>query len=503
MQTSVRRLAKWSLAATSIALIVQLLRRSLFSKPQRQLSSMSATRTSRSAAVAKTTTKIGARVAVSRARKVFATAEQRQQIDVDLQLQSASDVAETLGNLKGAMMKIGQMASYLDDGMPAPMREALASLQQDSPPMSGALAAEVITQELGGAPSEIFAEWDPTPIASASIGQVHRALTHDGQAVAVKVQYPGIAEAISSDLANADLIARLMSMVYPGLDPKPFTAELSARINEELDYTIEATNQQLFADFYRDHPFIVVPDVVTQLSTSRVLTSALSPGYRFSVAETWDQQQRNDTAELLFRFAFRSLYRLHAFNGDPHPGNYLVEHVDDPALAKSSSVRVTFLDFGLVRRFTNSDVTIFEDLLKSMVTTPDPEMFRRVLEDAQLLRTDAPFTTSQVNSWFANFYEYLLAEQPVTMTPEYAARMVRQTFNFGENDILRHTNVPPNFVLLQRITVGLNGVVAKLRPTLNFRGIAEELWPWTDAAPCTPIGRCERELWPYSVPPAT
>ena len=181
----------------------------------------------------------------------------------------------------------------------------------------------------------------------------------------------------------------------------------------------------------------------------------------------------------------------------------LDDPIDDPVLAKTSSVRVTFLDFGLVRRFDDVDVAVFEDLLKSMVTDPDPEMFRRVLEDAQLLRNDAPFTTEQVNAWFANFYEYLLADQPVTMTPEYAAQMVRQTFNFGENDILKHTNVPPNFVLLQRITVGLNGVLAKLRPTLNFRGIASELWPWTDAAPCSPIGDYERDRWPYRVPPVS
>src|SRR5436190_16586557 len=142
--------------------------------------------------------------------------------------------------MKGALMKIGQMASYLDDGLPQPVRDALASLQQDASPMAPELCEQVVRAELGDEPARVFAEWDPEPIAAASIGQVHRAVTRAGIAVAVKVQYPGVDEAIRSDLVNTDLLFRAIGVMFPGLDPKPLIAELRTRIVEELDYNIEA-----------------------------------------------------------------------------------------------------------------------------------------------------------------------------------------------------------------------------------------------------------------------
>jgi predicted unusual protein kinase regulating ubiquinone biosynthesis (AarF/ABC1/UbiB family) len=162
----------------------------------------------------------------------------------------------------------------------------------------------------------------------------------------VKVQYPGVDAAIRSDLVNTDLLFRAMGVMFPGLDPKPLIAELRARIVEELDYNIEAGNQRLFADYYARHPFIRVPAVLDELSSARVLTTELATGARFAELETWPQNQRDAAAECIFRFVFRSIYRIHAFNGDPHPGNYLF-HGDG---------RVTFLDFGLVKRFTSDEV---------------------------------------------------------------------------------------------------------------------------------------------------
>ncbi len=166
--------------------------------------------------LAKAATKAGGSWASDRARRVFADAERREHLDTTRQLRTAEQVAETLGHLKGAMMKLGQMASYLDQGLPEPVRDALAQLQQDAPPMAPELAAQVVVEELGAPPEELFAEWDPMPIAAASIGQVHRALTHDGRAVAVKVQYPGVDEAIRGDLDNAGLLFSAMKMLFPG-----------------------------------------------------------------------------------------------------------------------------------------------------------------------------------------------------------------------------------------------------------------------------------------------
>ena len=259
-------------------------------------------------------------------------------------------------------MKLGQMASYLDQGMPEHLRAALAQLQADAPPMHTDLAAGVLRTELGHEPAELFETWDPTPIASASIGQVHRAITREGVAVAVKVQYPGVAEAMGADLRNVDLLFTGMGQLFPGLDPGPIVEELRDRLVEELDYALEAKNQELFADHYEGHPTIHVPRVLERYSTSRVLTTELAEGARFDeVVRTWSQPERDLAAETIYRFAFGSLYRLHAFNGDPHPGNYLFR----------PGGRVTFLDFGLVKHFTEAELAPFEEMIRAMVIEPD------------------------------------------------------------------------------------------------------------------------------------
>ena len=180
---------------------------------------------------------------------------------------TANAVADELGQMKGALMKLGQMASYLDEGLPEPMRMALAQLRTDAPPMSQELAAGVIEAELGRPPEQVFVDWDPDPIAAASIGQVHRAIavhpdTGEQVPVAVKVQYPGVDEAITADLKNAGMLGTLLKQGFGGLEPDDMVEEIKERLVEELDYRLEARNQQIFADYYRDHPFIHVPDVI-------------------------------------------------------------------------------------------------------------------------------------------------------------------------------------------------------------------------------------------------
>ena len=180
--------------------------------------------------------------------------------------EEAALVAETLGQMKGVMMKLGQMASYIDEGMPKNVRQALSSLQQDAPPMEGRLAIEVIEQELGSRLRLHFRDFDEVPVAAASIGQVHRAVTRAGAEVAVKVQYPGIADVIRADLDNTAMLGSILGMVFSGLDPKPLVGELRSRITEELDYRQEAKNQQVFVDFYSGHPHVLIPGVHHDLS---------------------------------------------------------------------------------------------------------------------------------------------------------------------------------------------------------------------------------------------
>lgn len=447
-------------------------------------------RAHRSAVLAGTASKAGGTWAVDRARRVFADAERREELDEALQLRTAEHVAETLGNLKGAMMKLGQMASYLDQGLPEPVREALASLQQDAPPMAPELAAGVVEAELGRPPAELFAEWDPVPIAAASIGQVHRALTHDGRAVAVKVQYPGVDEAIKGDLDNAGLLFSGMKYLFPGLDPGPLVAELRERIIDELDYGLEATNQRLFADAYAGHPFIHVPAVVDELSSRRVLTTELATGARFAEVLTWSPEQRNLAAEAIYRFVFGSLYRLRAFNGDPHPGNYLFR----------PDGRVTFLDFGLVKHFTAEELEPFAAMIDAMVMDHDPAEFRRIVEEVGLLKPGQPFTDAEVADYFGHFYEFVADDVELAMTEDYASETVRRFFDtsgpYGE--IMKAANVPPSMVIIQRINLGLYAILGQLEATANWRRIAEELWPWVAGPPSTPLGELE-ERWRQGV----
>ncbi|MDQ1403117.1 MAG: hypothetical protein QOG03_1433, partial [Actinomycetota bacterium] len=414
---------------------------------------------------------------------VFASAERKQALDAELEMKAAAQVTEALGNMKGALMKLGQMASYLDDGLPEPMRQALAQLQQDAPPMSGDLAAGVIETELGLPPEKVFAEWDPSPIAAASIGQVHRALTHDGRAVAVKVQYPGVDQAILADLDNSDVIINLMGMMLPGFDAKPLVAELRERLTEELDYRQEALNQQLFRDFYRDHPFIHIPDVLPELSTKRVLTTELVDGARFSELESWSQGEKDLAAETIYRFVFRSIYRMRAFNGDPHPGNYLFH----------GGGKVTFLDFGLVKHYTPNEIAQLSSMIDHIVLKPDLVAYRRDLEETGLVVRDAPFSNEQMAYYFGHFYEIIQNDEPRTFTHEYASETVRRMFTWtGElGEITRYANVSPAFVIIQRINLGLYALLAQLNATANWRRIAEELWPQVDGPPSTPLGEQE------------
>ena len=439
----------------------------------------------RSAKVAKLGAKVGAVHASTAARKVFASAERRIELDERRQLTTATAVANELGQMKGALMKLGQMASYLDEGLPEPMRMALAQLRTGAPPMSPELAAGVIEAELGGPPVEVFREWDPLPIAAASIGQVHRAIavdptTGEERPVAVKVQYPGVDAAIEADLRNADILGTILKQGFGGLEPDEMVAEIKERLIEELDYRREARNQVEFADFYRGHPYIHIPEVVPELSTGRVLTTELVNGHTWEELLTWDQRERDLAGETIFRFVFRSLYRMRAFNGDPHPGNYLF-HRDG---------RVTFLDFGLVKHFTADEMDTFKSMVRSAAVDHDAAEFRSIVERAGMLRPGAPASTEAVGEYFSHFYEPVRVDREMTWSGEYASRIVRHTFD-RTSPISQYATVPKAFVFIQRINLGLYALLGELRATGNYRRIAEELWPFVDGPPSSPIGEAE------------
>src|SRR5215470_3949418 len=415
------------------------------------------------------------------APRLFAAAgENRERLRTDLALQTAEDVAVTLGAMKGVLMKLGQMASYVDDGLSPAVRRTLSRLQDSVPPMSPELAAGVITEELGLPPERAFARWDPEPIAAASIGQVHRAMTHDGHAVAVKVQYPGIAESMAADLDNVALLRRMLKVTAPSQDVNALVTELRDRVLEELDYRREADSQRLFAAYYAGHPTIAVPAIVGELSTRRVVTSELSTGARFAEMTTWSQEERDLAAETIYRFVFRSLYEAHAFNGDPHPGNYLFH----------GGGRVTFLDFGLVKHFTTEELRPLVAMVRNMCVDNDPEAFRRAMEEAGFLVPNAPVSTDVVVDHLAVFYQTALQPGRLTITGEYASAVVRRFFDL-RSPVAPYVSVPRSYVILQRINLGLFALLGELNATANWRGIAEEIWPFVRGPASTPIGEAE------------
>ena len=422
----------------------------------------------------------GARYAGHAPRLFMLAGENRQQLRNDLALQTAEDVASTLGAMKGVLMKLGQMASYVDDSLPPEARRTLGRLQDSVPPMSAELAAGVITEELGMPPEQVFAEWDPEPIAAASIGQVHRAITRDGRAVAVKVQYPGIAETIAADLGNVSLLRRMLRIIAPGQDVDSLVTELRERIVEELDYRREADNQQLFADYYDGHPTIGVPKIVRELSTRRVVTSDLATGARFAELAGWSQEERNLAAETIYRFVFRSLYDMRAFNGDPHPGNYLFH----------GGGKVTFLDFGLVKHFTAAELRPLMDMARDLCVENDPEAFRRSLEEAGFVQPGAPLSTDVIVEHLAVFYDTIRKPGELTITGDYSSAVVRRFFDV-RSPIAPYAQVPRSYVILQRINLGVFALLGELTATANWRGIAEEIWPFVQAPPSTPMGAAE------------
>ena len=211
-----------------------------------------------------------------------------------------------------------------------------------------------------------------------------------------------------------------------------------------------------------------------------MLAAALVTGERFEAVYERDQQERDRVAEILYRFVFRSLNRQYVFNGDPHPGNYLL----------AADGRVAFIDFGLVKHFEPEEIAQFARLIRAMLDR-DARSFRATAEAVDVLRPGAPFTDDEIYDWFAAYYELILDNREITVTSEYSAALLYKTFDARTNQILKDANVPPTFALIQRINLGLFSLMGKLEATANWRAISEELWVWTDADPTTPLGEAE------------
>ena len=316
----------------------------------------------------------GARYAGTKATNVARSEEESKERLEQRHIETAMKMVGALGQMKGAAMKLGQFASFIDtEFIPDEYREIyqeqLAKLRTDAPAMPWEKVEPLLEEEYEGEPlSELFAEFEQEAFAAASIGQVHRAELLDGRKVAVKIQYPGIAEALDADLRNAGTIVRLARALAPGLDAKAIAAELRERVMEELDYEYEAQNQRSFSRAYRDHPFIYVPDVITRLSRRRVLVTELVEGLGFEQVKELPHEERSRFGEIVFRGSFGSIYHLRHFNADPHPGNYIL----------MADGRVAFLDFGMTKKLTHDQI-VLEQRTVDAAFRNDPEALPRRL----------------------------------------------------------------------------------------------------------------------------
>lgn len=421
-----------------------------------------------------------------------------EQKKLDRFTREAERYVEVLGGMKGLAMKVGQLISFLDAGaIPEQHRAAyqqiVGSLQADAPPMPFDTVVGVLGRELPVDVEEAFERVDETPMAAASIGQVHAARLHDGRDVAVKVQYPGAADAIRADLDNTELIgsmARMAAKLSPikvTADPATIAEEVTERIGEELDYRIEATNQSAFRQHYDGHPFIRIPAIVDGLSTERVLVMDLVHGHRWTRALEQDQERRDAWGEVVYRFVFGSLYDIGAFNADPHPGNYLFH--DDGT--------VTFLDFGCVKRFADEQVDAMLRVSGAVFAGDDPQGLFDALQDMGCIPGKTKLEPERVFEWWAPIWHPGRGEQsPFTFTPDYAAwAMDRNIDPFGEwRDIARGMGISreaKDWAFLMRIQFGLYSVLGSLHATADWRAIHEELR--IGAAPATDLGRAHAE----------
>ncbi|MFN8202816.1 MAG: AarF/ABC1/UbiB kinase family protein [Solirubrobacteraceae bacterium] len=445
-------------------------------------------RLARSARVGRLAAGQAARQLGTRAANVTRDDEARRKALERRQIETAEQIVAALGTMKGAAMKLGQVMSFLDVGLvPEDYREEfqtkLAALRDAAPKVHFKDMRKVLEQEYGERLDDVFETFDPVPIAAASIGQVYQATLPDGRCVAVKVQYPGVAQAVRADMQNLGMILRLMKSVAPGLDPKAIGDEIRARIDEELDYELEASNQRALARIYRDHPFIVVPEVVTSLSHERVVVSEFVSGRGFEELKQLPQDERDRLGEIIFRFYFGCMYRHHQFSGDPHPGNSLLLR----------DGRMAFFDFGLFKRI-DAATAERELAMARMAIEGRAAELGEALRSSGFVLASARYTDEQLLEQFRDLTWWYITDEEITLEPEIATQVMidmsdPRSRHFAQ---MRHESMPPDHLFGRRLEVLTLAVLGQLRARANWYRIARE-WIY-DAEPETELGRQETDF---------
>ena len=409
-----------------------------------------------------TTAQIVSRLAGSSLRSLLVANARAAEIKAATQVAIAQQLVELLGDLKGLLMKLGQMVSYLDFAVPEHLRQVLQSLQDQTRPMDEDLVDGVFLQSLGKRPEQVFRRWEPHPFAAASIGQVHRATLPDGTDVAVKVQYPGIRQAIETDLANLGALDRLGQLLFPGQDRAGLLTELRERLLEECDYVREADNQEEFRALYAQTPGVLIPRVHRSVSTDRVLTMDYVEGQRFAAfVRDADQAAKDRAGETIFRVVSAGIFRHRLFNADPHPGNYLFPE----------GGAVAFVDFGCVKRYSRELVRLWARYTWALSEGRREEADRLAVQLGWVADPDG-FDFDYHHKMMRKLCEPLISEEPFRFNRHFVENNWKLAI--VENPNRTRARIPRELLFANRLQWGLHSVLAELGAQADWRGIFRE-----------------------------
>ncbi|EHY90441.1 ABC1 kinase family protein [Saccharomonospora azurea] len=398
------------------------------------------------------------------------TGQSAEDVNATLSAKAAEQLFEVLGTLKGGAMKFGQALSVFEAAVPeefaAPYRDALTRLQAAAPPMPARQTRRVLAEQLGRSWMQRFAEFDDEPAASASIGQVHRAVWHDGREVAVKVQYPGADEALRSDLRQLQRFSRLFQALLPGAEVKPLLNELADRMNEELDYRSEADNQRRFAKAFHGDENVYVPRVVA--SAPKVIVSEWVTGTPYSkIIAGGSREERNEAGRLLAEFHYSSPARVRLLHSDPHPGNFML--LDDG--------RLCVIDFGAVAHLPDGAPHALGVMMRLALEGRSQDLFE-VLRAEGFVRPEVGLDADDVHAWLLPLVAPL-TEETFHFTREWAQKQAMRMGDTRNKDFHtgRSLNLPPQWLLIHRVTAGAIGILCQLDAELPVRSIVERWQP--------------------------
>jgi predicted unusual protein kinase regulating ubiquinone biosynthesis (AarF/ABC1/UbiB family) len=425
----------------------------------------------------------------TRAANLTRSEEGRQSALERRNLEAAEQIVAALGTMKGAAMKLGQVMSFLDVGLvPEEQREefqrTLGRLRDAAPKVRFADMRKVMEAELEASLEEAFEAFDPEPVAAASIGQVYRARLHDGRDVAVKVQYPGVAQAVRADMQNLGMILRLMKRIAPGLDVKSTAEEIRTRIGDELDYELEAQHQRTLWRIFRGHPFITIPAVISSLCTERVLVSEYVTGLGFDAIKELDQDTRDRVGEIVFRFFFGCMYRHRQFSGDPHPGNFMLK----------PDGSVAFLDFGLFKVMPQELIEIELECQRAG-HEGDGERLHEIFSRTGFLRDPDRFRPDKLLAQFLDATWWYVLDEELHLSPDIATEVMIEMSDPRSSHFsqMRHETLPADHLFGRRVELLTLAVLSQLGARGNWHRIARE-WMY-DEPPVTELGRAEQAFY--------